>query len=664
MAKKILNKINSKIKRHCHTLFRQVIVFIDWLIIYWKRLFVLLIIVGLTVYALFSPRLFQIEPIALPPSLIKSGYTTEFITKNSYAKVLKIREAFLKNDTNFINTIKTNNNFKDLNCHNLNLVTNGLDITQDLLRVIALSDENNKNDTTFNFGVVQISWNVYRNFIKQLKDEPTIIISGNVVEELNGKYAIKIVTNFDTSRSHASELNANNIAEIEDKISILLLKYTYPAIYASLVSSANNTESIDTLNMAMQNLAEYKQNPAALTVLGNLNLENVVSAYDINSVEEAINQYEKALRSDKNYQAAKVGLAKANYTYAGFSDKLSLKEKDQKYVEMSRLLDTVITSNTYLNDAYTLKIKLAYLDEVNAIAKHAMAVLPEDDSLKLTYLSAEGDPAVRQQFFDSIVNQYKSKGIDENNLPSKIVYPKIWLLFQNYMSDKNESHLKEIEMHLSKLNKCEFLSWIRNAQEYAIENKDVVLLKYLSVQMSDYEATHNSYEFQITFGDIQNSLNYYDDSIGHYKNALSYKTNQYRTYGAISYALLGKAVSQQQEPELALKTYSEAESYALKSLNLKKTSQIAANYLESIFYQNKFLDYSKKFKYYSEYLKSQFPKEIWLEMLSHNGYALCETLNLDDAQNILSEIIKSPHIHSAKLDNRIDELKSCIAQAY
>ena len=42
--------------------------------------------------------------------------------------------------------------------------------------------------------------------------------------------------------------------------------------------------------MAMQNLAEYKQNPAAaLTVLGNLNLENVVSAYDINSVEEAIN---------------------------------------------------------------------------------------------------------------------------------------------------------------------------------------------------------------------------------------------------------------------------------------------------------------------------------------------------------------------------------------
>ena len=41
--------------------------------------------------------------------------------------------------------------------------------------------------------------------------------------------------------------------------------------------------------MAIQNLAEYKQNPAALTVLGNLYLENVVSAYDINSVEEAIN---------------------------------------------------------------------------------------------------------------------------------------------------------------------------------------------------------------------------------------------------------------------------------------------------------------------------------------------------------------------------------------
>ena len=182
MAKKILNQINSKVKRHCHTLFRQVIVFIVWLIKYWKCLFVLLIFVGLTVYALFSPRLFQIEPIALQTSLIQPGYTTEFITKNSYAKVLKIREAFLKNDTNFINTIKTNNNFKDLNCHNLNLVTNGLDITQDLLRVIALRDENNKNDTTFNFGVVQISWNVYRNLIKQLIDEPTIIISGNVLK--------------------------------------------------------------------------------------------------------------------------------------------------------------------------------------------------------------------------------------------------------------------------------------------------------------------------------------------------------------------------------------------------------------------------------------------------------------------------------------------------
>lgn len=664
-GQKILNQINSKIKRHRHTLFRQLIVFIDWLIKYWQRLLAL-IIIGLAVYPFFSPRLFQIEPIALPVSLTKSGNTTEFITKNSYAKVSKIREAFLKNDTKFINTIKTNNNFKDLNCHNLNLVTNGLDITQDLLRVIALRDVNNKNDITFNFGVVQISWNVYRNFIKQLKDKPTIIISGNVVDELNGKYAIKIVTNFDTSIPHASELTANNIAEIEDKISILLLKYTYPAIYASLVSSANNTESIDTLNMAMQNLAEYKQNPAALTVLGNLYLENVVSAYDINSVKEAINQYEKALRSDKNYQAAKIGLAKANYAYVGFSDKLSLKEKDQKYVEMSKLIDTVITSNTYLNDAYTLKIKLAYLDEVNAIAKHAMAVLPEDDSLKLTYLSAESDPAVRQQFFYSIVNQYKSKGIDEYNLPSKIVYLKIWLLFQNYMSDKNERHLKEIEMHLSKLNKCEFLSWIRNAQEYAIENKDVVLLKYLSEQMNDYEAIHNSYEFQITFGDIQNSLDYFDDSIRHYKKALTYKTNHYRTFGAISYALLGKAVSQEQEQEqeLALKTLSEAESYALRSLNLNRTSQITANYLESIFYQNKFLAYSKKFKYHSNYLKSQVPKEIWLGMLAHNGYALCKTLNLDDAQNILSEIMKSSYIHSDKLDTRIDELKSCIAQVY
>ena len=357
-------------------------------------------------------------------------------------------------------------------------------------------------------------------------------------------------------------------------------------------------------------------------------------------------------------------MAKANYAYAGFSGKLSLKEKDQKYVEMSRLIETVITSNTYLNDAYTLKIKLAYLDEVNTIAKHAMAVLPEDDSLKLTYLSIEDDPAVRQQFFDSIVNQYKSKGIDENNLPSKIVYLKIWLLFQNYMSDKNESHLKEIEMHLSELNKCEFLSWIRNAQEYATKNKDVVLLKYLSEQMNDYEAIHNSYEFQITFGDIQNSLDYFDDSISHYKKALTYKTNHYRTFGAISYALLGKAVSQEQEQELALKTLSEAESYALKSLNLKRTSQFTAKYLESIFYQNKFLDYSKKFKYHSKYLKSQIPKEIWLGMLAHNGYALCKTLSLDDAQNILSEIIKSPYIHSDKLDTRIDELKSCIAQVY
>ena len=62
-----------------------------------------------------------------------------------------------------------------------------------------------------------------QNLIKKSKDEPTIIISGNVVEKLNGKYAIKIVTNFDSSRPHASELTANNIEEIEDKISILLL---------------------------------------------------------------------------------------------------------------------------------------------------------------------------------------------------------------------------------------------------------------------------------------------------------------------------------------------------------------------------------------------------------------------------------------------------------
>ena len=165
MAKKILNQINSKVKSHCHALFRQGIVFIDWIIKYRQRLSVLLVVaifIGFAVYPFFSPRLFQIEPIEPPESLKKSGYNAEFITKNSYAKVSKIREAFLKNDTNFINTIKTNNNFKDLNCHNLNLVTNGLDITQDLLRFIALRDENNKNDITFNFGVFQISWNVYK----------------------------------------------------------------------------------------------------------------------------------------------------------------------------------------------------------------------------------------------------------------------------------------------------------------------------------------------------------------------------------------------------------------------------------------------------------------------------------------------------------------------
>lgn len=614
-------------------------------------------------------RHYLIYSINLPKQLVEKGMSSNSLIENSISRMREVRSYFIENKSEKIFEYLTENNFNSLNCVNLDFESDLCNCRNELVKTISTEVGESKefNVSVEGKGIKSDEIDLIELF-RIIKGKPTIPISLSVLEKSKNRFVLKLNMVIDSVNSYSTELEVNNESELENGISILLMKYLYPSIYAEIMLGNDFLEAKSALDIAYTHYEEYEETAASNTLIGYMAMSNYIYSSDIKDLELAREKFIKALEVNGNYKNAKLGLIAANRTIIYKSKRLSNNEllKDSEN----------IINNLIVEDEATppFLMELVYLKNYNDHNKNSENLVldlvrkhPNEYTFKIFYLSKllnEGRLDEGENFYKSISETFSG----DEKVSTKFNLMKMLLHFNKsikYFNDYESFNKEWVQINKSyeTLNICEILSWNNYVTKKMKLFPDSEFKKWVYHKIArqlylSIKEGKNGKHLHDYYGFALDKLGAHREAVEEFKIAARHpNSNDYNIYINISYAHLGLAYQVAKEGNIgySMHNFKEAEIAAKKSIKIKKTEPAIANFLTSIIGQKNYSRYSIEYSVYKDFLSEN--TYVSNSLNAYEGVAQCQVGNHTVAKAIYDRIIKNKNANI----EIIKELHSCIA---
>lgn len=520
-----------------------------------------------------------LEDISLSKKSIESGYNIKQVTNeirdnaqsiiNNYASIEEIKdldELIIRNNLNTHACTYTEPNSKDINLNVLNVRREDIDTaipktnirTAELIKIF--KEFFNLQNATFKASIIENDSNYKVKF-------------SVVDKEIN------------------ESLDAKDFNEAKDKISLLIVKYSNPAIYA-LTTSFNDYEGIiKSFEFAIQNYKEYKNNSLSFSLMGHSILVSNRYYISLENYNEAEKRFNQAIALDNDDAIAILGNISVKEAKSKSLDATSFAKMDS---ENEALLLKIIEEKKYTPQAYKLLTNIYSRTNLNKaifFAHEGTKKFKGDFDLKIFYSLL----LIKNNQHESAAQYIKSE-LDSNILASEYDIANISKI--NYLKNLLHSlvsdpiNMELLKTNAKKMNHCDFVDWSKNTFELTRSSPN--RLKILDGLASQFQAKESQgmreFDFYSLYAAIQKSRAelrndplLIDDSI-----RLSKKTLDFLGDHAMSYNNIGQSYYDS-------KNFANAENYFKKSVDIRKTPLNTSNYLTSIYVQNEYGDFIKKY---------------------------------------------------------------------
>lgn len=569
------------------------------------------------------------------------------LINEAISRANSINDLVKKNDVYQINKIRKRMNFSVIPCKNLSDSLDSCGCSQDLIREINIDefDSTKRIDVEISTNNAKINLTDVEGLLREWFDKELIPLTISI--NINGgKYLVTV---------NDSKENANNFEEAKEKVAILLLKYTSPISYVSLMNNTLEFDAEESLNLAITHDL-YKDISKIYTLLGEVQFDKVIFLQDENYLDSAERSFKNAISSDSKNEIATIGLIKIKrYKKTNFTD------TDRKS------LDKIIASGKYSNQAYIEKFKNLEIQQ-NLIKDDIYAAIknnPDKGDLNLFFISylLTQDEIDDARNFISFLNTQVDKSLTDST-SNHLNLAKMLLSLSEYeITEKNE-HVTYIENQFHSLDYCEKNLWIKYLDNFS-ENRfnDSKVREMLKNQLANIEREgKGDFSFYLKYGNILHRLGYRNDALEVYNKALEHSGPQHLVHLDMARVLLdigqrSKNFNQNKLNEI----YFQVETHAKKSLHQKQTYEAALLYTAALFFQQKYKLHVSEFKIWKSKFKLELDKtgNSYSTILLEDAISNCELGLNDSAINSREEALKYSNIDYKKLQS----LEICLGKS-
>ena len=527
-----------------------------------------------------------INLVNLPLSELNNGRTQESVTENLTITLHNIINSEETNIFGDLNQLLKKYKMSNLSCYSpytsaSNREKSNQGLHYEILKKIHFASDNEV------ISIARVS-----NYLRKFFDISSIELLPSIISLGERKYKAQVFAKYNNNFSHKSELEANSIQEAEDKLALLILKYSNPIIYASSIFAVNPDEAKQSISLLLKYDKELKKDSSSYTQLGNLYLD---SNNDSNNLNISRHYFKKALEINDDDRSAQIGLIVANISELD-KNQFKLDYKNLYKNDLS-ILDDIIKSDYLVDQAYAYKF-IIYI--VNNEASNANEIMNDDiyglkNNTFLQIINLQN--LLHQKKFpeaESLIETYLKKfekvnleNLKKNNyldysFYSTLILCKLKLLI---LTDR----LNEIQTPSTLTDECTKVFWLDFlTKEYASKKIDVDMKLERMINLEFLSAERNGvdgYSFYAMWGNFLLRSNQNEKSVNKFTKALEFAGDKSITYFKIAniYQKLGM--------------FKISEEYALKSINEKLIPNAISIYFDSIFQQKNY---------------TKFVEELWI----------------------------------------------------
>jgi len=542
------------------------------------------LVVLFTLYQIFdevNTKTVYIDLVNLPVNELNMGMTQESVTENVTITLNQILSSEDIDDSSKLNIIIKKYKMADLSCYSPYSSGSKIEKFEKIFHFETMK----KNEISIASNNELVSFDRFLKFLKNSFGKTSIELMPNIISLGGMKYKAQVNAKYKNNYSHKSELEANSFQEAEDKLALLVLKYSNPLTYASNIFSANPSEAAESIILLMENDDESENTSLPYTLLGNLYLDSEFDPH-FNNAKKYFN---KALEIDSNDKTATLGLISANVSEANNEDfRLTYKHF---YENDLLLLDKFIKDGFLVDQAYAYKYSIymifKVISEADKIINDSLHGLNSNTYLQIMNLEKlifNKDYAKAESQIDIYLVQFKNANLEKLKRTNYLNYSfystlifyklKLLVLTNNYDAIHDFS---------DKTDKCTKVYWVDYlVKEHAfnkIENitklERLINFELLSAERSGVDG----FKFYATWGAFLLKTNLLEESKSKFLLSLDYPGDH-----SISYFNIASIFRKQ-------KMYEKSEEFALKSIHEKITPEALNIYFKTLYSQNKYKEY-------------------------------------------------------------------------
>lgn len=655
------------------SIWSRALTIIRWVLNYKKSFSIF----ALVIYFLFFFELekeFVIEPVEVIKIQKINVNISNSLALSAVSKLRNVRTEYINDNFNFIHLFMKKNNIDNQNCYQMDFRSDICNCTADLIKEVEADIPQHYEDLKISVNYSNFEFSTYLiQSLRYFRNKPLLIISSSVKETSKNKYLLSVSLRVDSKNSYTTQSIVEGADNIEDRLSIMYMKYMYPAIYAAIMYQQDPLGVKEALDIAFKHYDEFQVSSSSFTLLGHLGLMEYFLSPDLNGIYDAKKNFIKALELNQNDKNAKVGLIVANRNIITNSEYISPQKKQNLFDENDLFINQLIAKDELIYEAgfekvMLHKVKGEYEEAItlsNTLQKRYSKVL----NFKLLHLSTLlylGRLNEAEKFQSTFSEEY-STSTDNELVKSTIALSKMLVLFMqaeqnNKKLDEFNNYWSSIYQESENLNVCSLLIWNRYLIAY-IDNSEnnlrsAVIYSNLANQLT--KAKENGafgLVFLEAYAHVANKVGFHEIAVFNQEKALIYAGSRLHVsqINLSAYLLeLGDFYKSKNESIKAQFAYQRAGKYAEDSIKIKKTSSAIVNYLEALKEQKKHNKYIHEFLYYKQNYLKGLP--IYIVLKTNFGLENCFNGNLKEAKSIYLEVKENPTVNTA-LKN---ELKQCI----
>lgn len=590
-----------------------------------------------------------LETITLPKEVIDTGNSEKIFTEKIRDNVQYIINSFSKNKKNSnLEKIYERFNFNRSVCTYSN--PNIAEINSQIINLL-------NDDQDFDIPKVGISTSDAIQLLKHTFNSQHATFKTSIIKNTEAQnYTVNFrVIYKDTDPSENEVVVVNSIPEAENEISLFLLKYSNPVIYAYLTSFNNPSEIKNLIELAVNHYSTYQNNAFVYSLIGHSILVSNRNYATNKSYREAEDILKKAFEINKDEDLANL-------------DQITIERnlKTSPSSDYIATLSKIISNGNYVTQAYHLLYEIrAEQNKSDAIKLIKLGVerFPSNLDLKKFYvfvLAKNNENKTAMKFINEVLDSEKG------NQPTNVVKISSNSYLRNLLMFLTDGNINSIYIsaYSEKMNDCDFIDWSK-AIFTLTESKPnrVEILEDLvdEFQLKETQGMSN-FDFHTIYAFVLNTLSILKSDPKLEKESIIQSTNSLKYPGdkAMSYNNIGNLLFKN-------KNYAEAEINFKNSVNSKKIPLNVSNYLTTIYLQNKFKEFLHEYLKLKSVLveddKHYYPREY-----IHYGISNCKMNNKKIANNVYKEsnnlqksmIIQKKPI-SEDLSINLSTLHQCLA---